>query len=798
MQLTIKRETQVYDGLGMYLGPEVSTVATVEIDERTVYEWELMGMDKITCEVSVNEKLNLAIGDYVEYGANNARYTIKEAPEMVKNSREAFDYSITFHGQPYELYKKQLRDEGRSRFSYSGTPLELLGLIVDNMQELDVSWAVGDVAEITEVKTFTFSEQSCRTALTQVAEAFELEYYFEQGEVDEVPYKKIHLVEEVGSTQALNFLYGKSAGLYGLTRVPHDQPFATRWYGYGGTKNLPVTYRDNLGRLTFDSSPVEQNLTTYGIQEDSVTFEDIYPRRTAEVETTPSITEITDSTIDFDLNDAYLVEGSARIVFKTGALGGNEFIITSYDHGTKTIRFSINEDENGYQLPNDTVKAAIGDDYTLVGIEMPASYVTAAEAELQAAVEAHAAANSAPKVSYELLLNEKYVKANTLAGQLVPGDRVRVIDADLGVDDDLRVRYVSWPLVNANQIEVTISEDEIYTWEDRMVKEVKTNRADLDETAAVALYARNITDEVRRAAVLEQFNKTYVGDLCVLTGAFVAGNPVSGAVAGVNGAGTDADSIRFWAGSDYDNKETAPFRVYQNGEAFASGLEIAEGCNLSIFKVLANGLGILEAGSEVYYQSILSNDGLGMHSEGYNLVGFNFKNWSGAASLVNIKACVQGLVELGTAVDGSNVVAGVAGFISEQMSNLATYEMLYGGSRYKYGGLFSSIKNLGAEAGALRMGSTSAADETFTANDHTLIAQGSCTGVQLVSAPDHGTHAWIKNYTGTGSFPLKALGTDVIVRPDNTTTTTHNIDGNDVVHLVYDATGNRWFVMQES
>ena len=60
----------------------------------------------------------------------------------------------------------------------------------------------------------------------------------------------------------------------------------------------------------------------------------------------------------------------------------------------------------------------------------------------------------------------------------------------------------------------------------------------------------------------------------ITTGALTVGN-VSGGNAGINGAGLAGNSIRFFAGKPYSQKEQAPFRVDDNGELWATNAHIS-------------------------------------------------------------------------------------------------------------------------------------------------------------------------------------------------------------------------------
>ena len=60
----------------------------------------------------------------------------------------------------------------------------------------------------------------------------------------------------------------------------------------------------------------------------------------------------------------------------------------------------------------------------------------------------------------------------------------------------------------------------------------------------------------------------------ITTGALTVGNTLGGN-AGINGAGLDGKSIRFFAGKPYSQKEQAPFKVDDNGELWATNAHIS-------------------------------------------------------------------------------------------------------------------------------------------------------------------------------------------------------------------------------
>ena len=83
----------------------------------------------------------------------------------------------------------------------------------------------------------------------------------------------------------------------------------------------------------------------------------------------------------------------------------------------------------------------------------------------------------------------------------------------------------------------------------------------------------------------------------ITTGALTVGNTLGGN-AGINGAGLDGKSIRFFAGANYRDKERAPFRVQDDGSIYASKGQIGnfkiESASETSLK--ANGLTIASEG----------------------------------------------------------------------------------------------------------------------------------------------------------------------------------------------------------
>lgn len=425
-----------------------SIVATVSIDEQTVLVKKLMSSDRVTANFISKTALSLELGDYIIVAGVN--YYINVPPQVEKVNDQTHRYTILFESVLYDMFKKLLiSTDGLNDFTYSGNAEDVLYFIIENMNQIYSGWAVGDVDD-SELKTFEFVNDNCRTALTKLTEAYNFEFMLEG--------KTVHLKSAVGTVRDLTFKYGQGNGLYNLTSKPvESKTLVTRLYAYGSTKNLIYTYRNRAKRLVFEERYLEKNTDVYGIHEAHYTNEDIFPNRTAPITAVDGTYGwVEDSLLDFDIN-AFLAEGlTAKIVFKSGQLSGYEFEIWKYDHNTKRIYFNKLQERDDYLLPNTSFKPQVGDLYTLVDINMPASYVVVAEQNLKAAAQKYLDENCVPKSLYVVQLDPKYVKAEEIT--LNAGDLVKIEDAFLGIDRAIRINQITYPLVNPYKMTAIIAD----------------------------------------------------------------------------------------------------------------------------------------------------------------------------------------------------------------------------------------------------------------------------------------------------------------------------------------------------
>lgn len=445
----------------------------VNIGDDTIRESYFMGDDRVRVSFSNPEIIDFLPYDYIIH--NGKRYSIKgnEMPSRKEYGKRQFDYDIVFKSPEYRMHDMPLSHLGESKFDYFGKPSEILALVIDCMSVIDDGFVleIDEPADVEPLHIY-FDNVTCRQAVTQTCELFGLEYNFD-GHV-------LYVGKSVGNRlEGFTFSQGKGNGLYTLTEVSvPDSPFATRFYGFGGSENLPLDYKEGRKNLVMTGNYVERNVNLYGLIVQNVYFEDVVPTR---IGTLTSVSAdyltLTDSSLDFDLNDQQ-IEG-AKIVFMSGELGGQEFEIASYDHATKAMRINRLEETEGYFLPNETFAPVVGDKYKLIGIIMPQSYITAAENKVAEKTEEYAEKHSHPSVGFELELDELELRRRGLVGALNVGTWIHVISTKLNVNRFLRITELNYPIANPSNVTAKIADVVSYTLAEKIIRDVAVNKITL-------------------------------------------------------------------------------------------------------------------------------------------------------------------------------------------------------------------------------------------------------------------------------------------------------------------------------
>lgn len=472
---------------------------TLPIDERVVFTHSVMGEHKVAFErLEMPYVIDVQLGDTLEYKGKN--YTINTVPEYGKINNFKHVYSINFESDIYKMYDKKFMHLGDMEFQYFGKATDFIMLVVENMNEIDSDWLRGIVEDTTE-KHIDFNGESCRTALTRIAEEFKLEY--------EVNGKTIDLMKQIGSETSLTFEYGRGKGLYSLERqYVQDKNVITRAYGVGGTRNLPKGHKGR--RLMFDEKYLESNIDLYGIKEGEYRNEEIYPKRVGTITSVEDLNlealvfRVTDSSLDFNVSNCFIDGIEPKLGFQTGELTGYEFVIQSYDHASRTFVLQVDKSATDYVLPNSVFKASVGDFYSLFDIDLPNQYYVAAKDELKANTQEFLHENHFPRVVYGLNVN--LIDMRDKGYWINPGDRVTIKDEKLKLDERIRVTSISYPicypdapLTNETYFNAEVASFVPYLIQERIIKDTKDNQKEI-----VVIDRRNAERARRNAYNLRQ------------------------------------------------------------------------------------------------------------------------------------------------------------------------------------------------------------------------------------------------------------------------------------------------------
>jgi hypothetical protein len=457
------------------------TATTIKSAEQRI---TLLGNDTVNITIESAYKQKYFIGDtIIVFGRI---YKLNRLPKINKTGNFLFSYDLEFEGIQYDLARatydltidttnNQLQDVQSD--ALTGNIKRFADVLIANISRIfPNTWQIGEYPDTIEDKTLTFGEaDNCLSVLQTLCTEFDTEFEIEQiNGINTIHFRKS------GQIFPFTFEFGKGKGIYQLDRQNVSSAnIVTRLKVYGSTKNISMKYRAQRLCLPLKSkgqSYIENQEITdkYGIWENTRYFEDIYPRRTGTVTALgDSVLKFADTDM-FDLNEKesdgtttkYLLPGvSAKIHFNTGNLAGYEFEIHSYDHATHTFTIVKLTDDRGDVFPNESSAAfqfSTGDEYKLLDIALPQSYIDAAENELQEKGNEYYDQNSQPKVQYGLAISDDFLKKMTglgTTGNIINvGDYIPVKDADIGIDKSIRVNAITRNLLHEYKYQITISD----------------------------------------------------------------------------------------------------------------------------------------------------------------------------------------------------------------------------------------------------------------------------------------------------------------------------------------------------
>ncbi|MDR1416313.1 MAG: hypothetical protein LBJ57_02685 [Prevotellaceae bacterium] len=442
----------------------------------------LLAEDIVTVSVSSATPLQFSLGDTMEvYGKT---YTLNQLPSIKKTGERRFAYDLMFEGVQYELIDAQfLLPDNTIGDSLTGTLPDFLQILVDNANRVFPNkWTIGSYPDETEYKTMTFNGDSCLSALQRLCEEYQQEFEIVQKDGA----RTLH-IRQAGVDFPFTFRYGRTGGLYELTRQNvNSQNIVTRLYAYGGSSNVKSAYLNGrhsaklcLPGKNKNASYIQSSdaVARFGLKENKKDFDDIFPNRYGKVDEVVDYLTFRDNNMPFDLKESdangtkWLISGvNAKVHFNSGNLAGYEFeierdAVSAWSGQSQAFKLIPFQDETGEWFPSQTSAAfqlAPGDKYFFVDINLPDAYVAEAEQKLYEEAQAYYEQHSQPRVQYGLTIDESFIAQ--FGGKLaVPnlflvGDHIPVQDEDVGVSKSVRITALTRDLMQPYKYAITLSD----------------------------------------------------------------------------------------------------------------------------------------------------------------------------------------------------------------------------------------------------------------------------------------------------------------------------------------------------
>ncbi|WP_300441374.1 phage tail protein [Christiangramia sp.] len=444
-----------------YINEVKTQIHDIDVDEQTELRQKISGEDLILSRFTLPEKIDIQIGDFVEF--KDSIYTILDEPS-VKKSQAFYAYNLQFKSDQYILKNVTLinPDTEETEFYLFGDPIDMVSLVISNMNRVYSNGNYyADYVEQLPGKNLSFTNTNCLAALQQIAQEFECEF--------QVKGKKITFRKKLGNPTGLTFKYHKE--LREIERVTVQNPqLVTVLYPYGSDRNITHDYGYKRLRIP----KLERNKDKFGTIERTVTFEDIYPRLDGNVSAVQDELTFRDTGIDFDIRQQLIGGIKAKVIFNTGDLAGREFEIERYDHDNKQIRLLRFTDDADLTLPNNILKPRVGDEYVLINIDMPQSYVDEAEAELLERATEHLNRNSLPNVVYKV--KPHYPALRKAQTHLNLGDIISIEDQDFELDFDTRIIALTQKINKPFEYSIEISDQVTISYITRVLNDARELR----------------------------------------------------------------------------------------------------------------------------------------------------------------------------------------------------------------------------------------------------------------------------------------------------------------------------------
>lgn len=459
-----------------------SVVASIASDEAFLAN-AIMGKNEIAVSLVSVFIPDIVEGDYIIW--EGIKYRLNREPEFVDKSIQ-HDTTFVFEAPEYTLIDKILTNKitGSTKVTLLGKLRDWVDLLVwnvnktaDNPLGVDTGWLVGSIPD-TDYMTLTFDGIDCRTLLSELASAYDLEYYVDN--------KTINYVSRIENERRLSFTQGRGNGLYEIQQSNIDSgDITTRVYPVGGTENIIPGEGDTEGRLILPEKYIENFSETNRVVEKKVVFEGIHPTFTGKVEnpTGENNREFVCSTIDFDIAELAF-DDEARINFLTGDFMGKSFEF-KWNNDEKKITLLYQEDTLAAIDPETQTRPTIpselkylrgGEEFNFTGIRLGEVYKSAAIMKLREKVTDWLNFHSQKRVKFTLSVDYRYMREK---GDLKPGDLITINIPERNISKLIRITSTEKNL-KTDEITCVVSNYLTEKWEDKIEGQISSMQATIN------------------------------------------------------------------------------------------------------------------------------------------------------------------------------------------------------------------------------------------------------------------------------------------------------------------------------
>jgi hypothetical protein len=330
-----------------------------------------------------------------------------------------------------------------------------------------------DTIDLTSSKLVTYQSASIIDAITQIAEAFECEWWIEDNIIN------FGKCEQRGSGIVATDLV-LNDNVISMTRSDSQQQYFTRLYAYGSERNLPVNYRKVSDPDVTQEGVVQRRLMLpvdlcpngyIGEQNDAkaiegrVDFDDVYPRNVIKV---GKVDEYIDTVVNEDgttttqkyyrlsqcklviegteiesyvhfSKDYVLEEETLHMIFESGSLNGLDFECqfnplgvnekngSEWNMAAQVFEVVVNEDY-GRTLPDDVLRPKVGDTFMLYNWDSTkmeeTDLVALAEQELYQKAMEYLEKSRIDPSTYTCTMDNDWANDNSFG----IGDKVRLVN----------------------------------------------------------------------------------------------------------------------------------------------------------------------------------------------------------------------------------------------------------------------------------------------------------------------------------------------------------------------------------